>query len=374
MSENRNSENQLTGPGRSKAVMILLGVITVILIGWALKATFIITMPLVLAFFLATLLRPVQRWLNDRLAPRLHWLSLVAVMGLFVLVLAFGIGAVWISIERVAEKAPQYQEQFQQIFADVRAWAQHHNLPIREDLLKSGGFRNKLLEYVGWGVSSLLNAVALVVLVFFLLLLMLLETHTWRDKSRTAFRWHSAAAIFDTTDAIADQVRRYLTVRTVVSLISGVCAGLWAMVMGVDFALLWGLLTFILNYVPNIGSIISVIPPTLMAVFQFGPGRGAVVLAGLIAIEQVIGNYIDPRLQGRKMSISPVVVLVSVIFWGWIWGTVGALIAVPITATVIIVCAHVPSLRPIALLLSDTGSAEELSRYTHGTGNNPDGL
>ncbi len=122
--------------------------------------------------------------------------------------------------------------------------------------------------------------------------------------------------------------------------------------MGVDFAPFWGVLFFLLNYLPNIGSIIAGIPPTLLAFVQFGPGKALLVAGGLLAMEQVTGNFLDPRLQGRTLNVSSLVVLLSVILWGWIWGVPGALIAVPLTVTIILACSKVAMLRPIAVLLS----------------------
>jgi AI-2 transport protein TqsA len=158
--------------------------------------------------------------------------------------------------------------------------------------------------------------------------------------------------VLETVHAVAHKVRRFLLIRTVLGVISGAAVTAWLWFMGVDFAPFWGVLFFLLNYVPNIGSIIAGIPPTLLAFVQFGPGWALLVAGGLLAMEQVTGNFLDPHLQGRTLNVSSLVVLLSVILWGWIWGVPGALIAVPLTVTIILVCAKVPMLRPIAVLLS----------------------
>jgi AI-2 transport protein TqsA len=112
--------------------------------------------------------------------------------------------------------------------------------------------------------------------------------------------------------------------------------------------------------VPNIGSLIAGIPPTLLAFLDLGFGWGLLVAGGLLAIDQFIGNYLDPRLMGHTLNISSLVVLISVIFWGWIWGVVGTLLAVPMTVTIMIACSHVPALRPLAILMS--GGDDESER------------
>jgi AI-2 transport protein TqsA len=134
----------------------------------------------------------------------------------------------------------------------------------------------------------------------------------------------------------------------------------------VALAFVWGFLHFLLNFVPNIGSIIAGGAATLFALSQLGLVWGLVVGAGLLVIEQTIGNFLDPKLQGRALEISPLVVLVAVVFWTWAWGPAGALLAMPLTVTLLVTCAHVPALRPVALLLSRTTDEQRLIERTHG--------
>jgi AI-2 transport protein TqsA len=138
--------------------------------------------------------------------------------------------------------------------------------------------------------------------------------------------------------------------------------GLWIWVLGIDFAFVWGLLFFVLNFVPNIGSIVAAVPPILMAFVQFGPGHALMLAVGLLGIEQFIGNFIDPKIQGRALQVSPAVVLVSIIFWTWAWGVPGAFLAMPITIALMMVFSQVESLQPLAILLSRPGNDEVLKR------------
>ena len=201
------------------------------------------------------------------------------------------------------------------------------------------------------GLTSLGTISAFALLIFFFTLLMLLEARAWRRKTEAALRAsrtqrgarrgrqhrpQGPPVPFGPDARRADLGRR---------------RGLWLWLLGVDFAVLWGLLFFLLNYVPNIGSLIAGIPPTILAFMQLGLGWAMLAVAGLLAIDQVIGNYLDPRLQGRTLNISSLVVLISVILWGWIWGVVGTLLAVPMTVLIISVCERVPALQPVAILL-----------------------
>ncbi len=153
-------------------------------------------------------------------------------------------------------------------------------------------------------------------------------------------------------------MRQYLFIRTVLGAVSAVAAGAWLLILDVDLVLVWVVLTFALNYIPNIGSIIAVFPPSLMALLQHGPTYGLLTLGGLTVFEQVIGNFIDPRMQGRRLRVSPVVVLVALLFWSWMWGPVGALLAVPMTVLLLAAAAHVPRLRPFTTILAGGGGED----------------
>ena len=198
---------------------------------------------------------------------------------------------------------------------------------------------------------------AFLLMVFFFTLLMLIEASAWRRKTQAALRWRHTTAVFETVGEIAYKVRRFFMVRSFVSVLAAFAQGGWLWLMGVDFVLFWAVLIFFLNYLPNVGSIAVGTLATLLAFVQFGFGWACLVAAGLIGIDQLLGNFLDPKLQGRSLNLSSLVVLVALIFWGWMWGVGGALLAVPLTVTIILACAHVPALEPIATLLS--GAPEE---------------
>ncbi|MFA9461012.1 AI-2E family transporter [Thiohalorhabdus sp. Cl-TMA] len=334
-----------------KIALFLLAAITAILVGGALKATYIVTMPLAVAFFIAILVLPFQNWLSRILPDRLWWLSIIATMLGILIVVGALITAMWYSFGAVLDKAPQYADTVQQYWEQIQAWAKRKGLPLQETLRQTEGISSTLIGFLTSSLASFWIVAGMLVLVFFLVLLMLLESKEWRVKVRRGLGFEESAATVEAVDAIAFRVRQYLLVKTAVSLLSGVSAGLWLWLMDVDFALLWGLLTFLLNYLPNIGSIIAVFPPTILAFIQFGLWGGLIVVGGLTLIEQILGNLVGPRLEGRTLAISPMVVLVSIVFWGWVWGVVGALIGVLLTTTIIIICDQIPTLRPVAILL-----------------------
>jgi predicted PurR-regulated permease PerM len=301
-------------PG-AQVVVGLLGVIAAILIAAALKASAPVTMPLAFAYFLAVLVYPMQVWLGDRLPERLHGLAVVLTMLAVLGVLALAIGLLVFALQLVVSGAPEHLDQLESRLGALRDWARNHGIDF-QDL----GLDGERIREFGERLLSGLTSVATI----------------------SAF-----ATVLDAVGSIGVKVRKYLLIRTLAGLISG----LWLWLLGVEFAVLWGLLFFLLNYVPNIGSLVAGIPPALLAFLQLGLGWALVAVAGLVLIDQVIGNYLDPRLMGRTLNMSSLVVLISVVLWGWIWGVVGTLLAVPMTVAIMSACERVPALRPIAILL-----------------------
>jgi AI-2 transport protein TqsA len=346
----------------SRVTIGLLAVIAVILGAAALRASAVVAMPLAFAFFVAVLVHPVEEFLAARLPTGLRWLSLVASMLLVVSVLALAVMLISITVTPVIAGLPGYLEQLQGQLRDLSAWAERRGVDLPRDLDLAGTIISNSAQSLLWGLASLGELLAFLVLVFFFTLLMLIEASAWRRKTEAALSRRHTRTVLETIGAIAQKVRRFVLNRTVVSLIAAVTEGGWLWLMGVDFAPFWAVLIFLLNYLPNVGSIIAVTLASLLAFAQFGVGWALLIAAGLTAIDQGLGNFLDPRLQGRTLNVSSLVVLLSVIFWGWIWGVVGALLAVPLTLTIILICAHVPALEPVAVLLSggsDAGDAGE---------------
>jgi AI-2 transport protein TqsA len=336
----------------SKIVVGLLSVMAVILSAGALKASAVVTMPLAFAFFVAILVHPIERSLAAHLPDSLQWLGVACAMLAVVGALALAVALLSFTIAPVLERAPQYADDLHRQWESLRTWASGHGLALPrsfrlQDMLGSNGVTS-----VVSGLTSAWEVLAFMLLVFFFTLLMLIEASAWRRKTAVALPGRQTAAVIETVQAVAHKVRRFLLIRTVLGAIAAVAVTAWLWLTGVDFAPFWGVLFFLLNYLPNVGSIIAGIPPTLLAFVQFGPGWALLVAGGLLAMEQVSGNFLDPHLQGRTLNVSSLVVLLSVILWGWIWGVPGALIAVPLTVTMILICAKFAMLRPIAVLLS----------------------
>ncbi len=387
----------------------LLVTVTVILVGWALQATGAFMLPLVFSIFLALIVAPLDRRIAKTVPEKLEWLGHVAAMGAILVALLIFLGMIWIAAQQVIERFPMPENnasllpQFGETAprginpatTDQTAGSSASNAENAtnsgsatgqqtssgEQSSGSGGLFSRFGElYSGAGGSlaervrdwaagfagqvlsmagALLSATVLVV---FLTLIMLIEGPTWKRKIANVLEESARQKAMASVDTTAGRLRRYLLTRTILGVITAILYVTWLWLFGVDLLIVWALLTFALNYIPTVGSLISGGLAVLYAFVQKDFGTAMIVGIGILLIEQVMGNYIDPRVQGRQVSLSSLVVLITLMVWGWIWGIAGAILAVPITIAAMIVCAHIPPLRPFALMLSNAGDMEGLDR------------
>jgi predicted PurR-regulated permease PerM len=146
-------------------------------------------------------------------------------------------------------------------------------------------------------------------------------------------------------------VNRYMVIKTLASLATALCIWLWLRIFGIDFAALWGILAFLLNFIPFVGVILMTIPAVLMALVQTDLQTSLLVALGYVVINTVIGSFLEPKIMGRGLGISTLAVFLSLLFWGWVLGTVGVFLSVPLTIALIIALEASPQTRPFAILL-----------------------
>jgi predicted PurR-regulated permease PerM len=210
-------------------------------------------------------------------------------------------------------------------------------------------------------LSSLSGVLGNMFLILFTMVFILLEARSFQAKVDAAF-----GPSTDAEGGFAEfmtKLLRYLKIKTLTSLATGVAVLAWVWFMGVDFPVMWALLAFLLNYVPTIGSILAAVPPVLLSVIQFGPGTGLAVGIGYLVVNTVIGNVIEPRVLGRGLGLSPLVVFLSLVFWGWVLGPVGMFLSVPMTMTLRIALQSHEGTRWLSILL---GHADGLEGRTGG--------
>lgn len=351
--------------GASAPLLWVLGAILSILVIWALRQTAWITGTLALAFFAALALWPIDSWVRQHLPRGLRWIGHLA--ALFVLLLVFSIfvaGLMFIA-QQVVTGLPQYESNIEQWVERLRQWGAlaerqtgNNGTPVVDQLI------SPVMSMATTALQSIWSFGGLLTLLFFLVWLMLAETPSYIRKKGVMTSDHGGDMLDSIIRATAERFRRYLVVRAALGVMTGALYMAWIWWWGLDFVLVWGMLAVLLNFLPVVGSIIAGALPVVLAFLVRDPATALVIAIGLLVIEQLMGNYVDPKFQGRQLAISPLVVLVALLFWGWVWGLLGAVLAVPMTLIFIIACSRFESLRPIALALSNVETEEDLEEAT----------
>lgn len=303
-----------------------------------------VTLPLAFALFLMAIVWPIQQKLDKRF-PR--WVGFITCV--LVLVAAFGafFGLFALGVLLIGDGIGEYRYELDRAYFSLLSWAAANGFPVNVPNVEEMDIGPMVGMVVG--TFERVNAsIGLIGLTFIYILLGLLEVRDFADKLKSM---PHGSQILDAIHQISHKFRRYIIVRTFVSLLTGLLTYLFALVLGLDFALTFGLIAFILNYIPFIGSILAIIPPVVFATVQFDNWlMPMLVLLGTSTIQIVLGNYVDPRLEGRALALSPLVVVISIFFWGMIWGVAGAFIGVPATIAIMTICGQYEHTKWVALL------------------------
>lgn len=315
----------------------------------ALKAATPILTPLLLAFFLIAVFRPLQRCLQGRmangLAIGLTLLTFLSAVGLFLAVL-------WCSSRSLLQKWPQYAQLLDSYLhlATTAELGSSFPADVPRSWLLARSVSDEALLVVGEGLTLFGAGFSLVIAY---LMMGLLEVDVFDEKLHRILPGHADQHWLAVAAQISLDCRRYLLVRTGIGLLSGIWVGGTTWLFGVDFALIWAVLAFLLKYIPTLGTVLSVLLPTLFALLQFGHWRRALLLLLVVGAGQVLqGNVINPLLQSKYLTPSPLMVVFSMVFWGWLWGIIGAFLAVPLTVLLIVTCRQFDRTRWVATLLA----------------------
>ena len=337
-----------------KMLLALMSFLSAVVLCFVLSVAGNVFIPLVIAWFILQMLRPVTKLGN---VLRFNaWSNVILVFAILTVV---GLGAFKFVASQVVEFAHVYTEYSEKLIDWAVTLMQ--TLSVPPEAVKNFDWFTILRENAS-NISSVIIALStkfVMTLVF--LMFMMIEAPFLDDKINKAFGKNSER-VRKILSTISAQVSQYLGTLTLISFATGVCAWLVLTVLGVRLAAGWGVLTFLLNFIPTVGSIIATIPPVVMAIIQFSPGlfRPFVVLVSLTAIQLLIGNVITPKVMGDKLGVSPVMILLSLLLWGMIWGIPGALLSTPIISIIKIVCENLPVLHPIAILIGSGESVRKL--------------
>ncbi len=343
----------MTGAAPSRTnVVVTLAAIVVVIAGMKAAAPLII--PFLIATFLALITVRPMLWLQQNRVPAVL-AALLIVLTMLAIITVTGI-VVGRALAQFTAALPGYQEQLQGLIdrtVDIIAQYADNDQRIESlgDLINPG-FAMGL-------AATILNAVRDVLtntlLITFVMIFILLEASSFPTKITAAFG--DKVGMLDSPRQFLDDLARYLGIKTVVSMVTGVLIWFLTWWIGLDFPQLWGMLAFLLNYVPTIGSIIAAVPAVLLALVQLGIGEATVTAIGFMTVNIAFGNFIEPRLMGYGVGISPLIVFVGLFFWGWVFGPVGMLLSVPLSMALKLALESDESTRWIAIFIGSQRDA-----------------
>ncbi len=342
---------------RQPLVKFTASLILLVIVGWLLFIGRSLLIPLIIALVLWYIINSMSSALRHipllgSYLPRPLTILLALLAIFYVVGIVFNI--VSVNLQQLAFDAPTYQGRLDEVLLKLAK-----QLNMEKTIQLSDIFPNfSLSAALGTGASVLTSLAGSSSLVFIYVLFMIFEAATF-DKKLTALFENSGRIklAFAIREEIGRRMRHYMGIKTAVSLVTGTLTYAITMAAGLPYAALFGFIAFLLNYIPTIGSLIAVVFPSLLSLVYFDTLTPFIAITlGLGAVQFTLGNLIEPRLMGTQLNISPLVIMISLSFWGALWGVIGMVLCVPLVVLCIIICAQFPASRPIAILLSGDGN------------------
>ena len=344
MSEGNRQQSMARGAMVIAAIVIIIA---------GIREASAILIPFLLAVFIAVIGGPSAFWLKRKGAP--SSLAVLAVVLVF-LGIGAGMGAVLsTSLNGFYRQMDSYTASLNQQMDALFTWLKGMGIHLDWELLKEVVNPGEAMQLVATLLAGFGGVLTNTFLITLTVIFILLEASGFPAKLRAAM--NDPKASFPAFEQFTHAVKSYLVIKTAVSLATGVVAALWVFLLGLDFPLLWGLLAFLFNYVPTIGSIVAAVPAMLLALVQLGPFPALLVGVGYLCINFLFGSLIEPRFMGHGLGLSTLVVFLSLVFWGWVLGPVGMLLSVPLTITAKIGLESREETRWLAILLGSEKSA-----------------
>lgn len=362
-----------TDPGPRPVLTGAVIVVAVVLGALALRATAVVSVPVVAALLIALAVAPADSWLASRMPRGFRWAGHALAMGIVIAVILVFAGVVIFSAQQLLSAFPL--EDLSRMVpedagkpaarSDGDAAAERAAAAAPPWMRQAAGTLDELGVSIGSRITGVISGsaeavvasgaatLAGLVLIFFLALFMLVEGEAWCAKVRNAWPGPLTDRLLSAGPVVRQRLRQYLWARLIVGLLTAACYVAWLALFGVDLLFVWGVLAVVSNFVPNVGAIVAGVLPTLYAFATRDFGTALWVAAGLTVVEQIMGNFVDPKVQGDRVHLSPAAIFLFLLFWSFLWGIPGALLATPILICLYVVSARTETLRPLALLLSD---------------------
>ena len=360
MNVNEKTEKHLS---TIKTILVILLIITVLAVS---KISGKVSIQILLSVFIFLLVLPLVSALEKGKFP--SWLATVIAVLVIIAAVLFFVWFVFFSVDMLMQKVPDYATRINDLDGLLKSIASKW-IEIPED----ASFLSTLkIDWVGSVImptlrsvsSSAISLLSTLLLVVLMTVFLLGERHTIIPKLLNFIQTGEEEKLTVIWDRILRQVSKYISNKVFVSLITGILFYVVSLIAGLDFALLWGVLAVVLNFIPTIGSIVITVLVTIMAIVQFAPSIGPILFVGIsaIVIQNLIGNFLDPRLSGNSLNLSPFIILAALSVFGYVWGIVGMFLAVPLLSILQIICANVDATRPIAMLISSGRSYRKQTR------------
>jgi len=342
--QSTNSQSNKSG-GAVKALLVTAAIF-IILAGLKLAANILV--PFLLSVFIAIICNPLIAKASKYKIPK--GISVILVIVIFVLIVLSVASLVGSSLNQLSHLLPEYRAQFKGQFSWVSEQLATYNIKISNELLTEYFDPGAALGLAANMLSGLGNVMANFFLILITVVFMLFEASSLPLKFH--FALDDPQMRQKQIDRFLSSVNHYIAIKTVVSIATGITVSTMLWAFGLDFYLLWGVLAFILNYIPNIGSIIAAVPAMSLALLQLGAADAGFIGLGYMVINMVMGNVVEPRYLGKGLGLSTLVVFLSLIFWGWLLGTVGMLLSIPLTMIIKIALENSNEARWVSVLLS----------------------
>ncbi|WNO10141.1 AI-2E family transporter [Teredinibacter sp. KSP-S5-2] len=325
------------------------------------KAAESILVPFLLSLFIAVILTPPLMLMRSKGIP--GFLSILIMIGVVVIVGAIIGTVVGASIADFRQDLPEYQARLQTMTGNLFHKLNSFGFNIDASQFKEGLNPSAALSLAGNTLASFGNLMTNALLIQLTVIFILVEEVGFREKIRF---FKNSDKTLAAIEKFTSGVNSYMAIKSLMSLLTGAIVMVWLWILGVDYFVLWGLLAFLLNFVPTLGSILAAVPAVLLAVVQLGVGDAVLVAAGYLAVNFIVGNVLEPRVMGKGLDLSALVVFLSLVFWGWVLGPVGMLLSIPLTMTVKIALESFEDTRAIGLMLGSGRSilhrSEELEK------------
>lgn len=327
----------------------LFGLASVIVILAGLKSAEAIVIPIMLALFIGIICTPPLHFLTRYKVP-----PILAILIIVIFLVVFGglLGVVVTSaIDSFINRLPDYQQRLEAEMIGLLPVLEGFGVPVSSKQLLTHFNPSQMMDWVAIALANLGALLTNIFLIIFIVVFLLLEEATFSLKLRQAIP-NVDKSLRNANDFVL-QVNKYLVIKSTISLITGCLVALWVWFLGLDFPLLWGLVAMLMNFIPNVGSILAAIPAILLAIIQLGFPQAGLVAGGYLAVNLVMGNLVEPRFLGKGLGLSPLVVFLSLILWGWLFGAAGMFLSIPLTMIAKIALEQSPSTQWVAVMLGN---------------------